>query len=622
MSTLTAPNPTSAGQEPTGGRRSLLSRIITARDHRGVRLPSRRNDATQILVLAIVVAAFLAFSVGARGGSQVQLGIDIAMFVALAYSWNIISGFTGYISFGQVVFFGFGALFTAELIIHADTPWYLAAVLGGVASAIIAIPVGMIMLRLRGIYFALGMFGLAYIVSLLCSQWSYTGGSTGLVVPGALAQTEVLLAVTGVAVLAFAANAFMARSHFGLRAMAIRDDEEVAAAVGVRTTQVKVIAFALSAVMPAIVGGFIAYNRAFIDSSTVFDPTLDLMVIVFVLAGGIGTVWGPLIGASVLTIANEQLSTRLPDYQLALFGVLVILITIFLPGGIVSLFNKIGWLRREIVKGPHSLRDRSDLEASLEHVRDVPMNGAQTGELLSCRDVGVKFGGVHALRGVDFDVPRGRAVFIIGANGAGKTTLFNAIAGVVRPSSGTITFDGIPIRKLSAQSLARRGMARTYQIPRPFESLTVWENILIAALGGRRRHQAVGQTQWVVRVLGLEDICFSASDTLPIGHRRMVELGRALALQPKLILLDEVMAGMSEDELERVREAIRSMPSFGVEAIAGIEHVIKAIVDLTDEIVVLDQGARIISGAPAEILRHPEVIRAYLGISIETETQA
>ncbi|RBY79892.1 hypothetical protein DQ238_09735 [Geodermatophilus sp. TF02-6] len=603
--------------EPAGGSlvASLMGRGRTARSagSTGGRLPSTRSDVVQVLVLVAVVGAFLAWGLLGTPARN-QLAIDVAMFVALAYAWNIISGFTGYVSFGQVVFFGIGGFVTAELIIHLQVPWFLATVLGGLAGALLAVPIGWVMLRLQGIYFALGMFGLAFVVSLLLSQWEFTGGSTGLVVPGVIAQQEVLLGVTGVAVLAFLMNAFLARSPFGLRAMAVRDDEQVAEAMGVPTTRTKVLAFTLSAVFPALVGGMVAYNRAYIDTSTMFNPAIDLQVIVLVLAGGIGTLWGPLIGAVLLTLVSHELATALPDHQLALFGALVILVTIFLPGGLVSLANRFGWLRREIVRGPAELPPEDELERALAAAhapRDADRPAGE--ELLVASGVGVTFGGVQALRDVDFTVRRGETVFIIGANGAGKTTLFNAITGMVRTSAGTISFDGLPVQGVRAHVLARRGLARTFQIPRPFGSMTVWENVYLAALGGRHRRQAHAQAAWVVQVLGLQDIRFAASDTLAVGHRRMVELARALALGPSLILLDEVMAGMSDDELERVREAIRRMPSFGVDAVAGIEHVIKAIVDLADEIVVMDRGSRIISGEPNEILRHPEVIRAYLG---------
>ncbi|GAC1374300.1 MAG: branched-chain amino acid ABC transporter ATP-binding protein/permease [Acidimicrobiales bacterium] len=604
------------------GPRSGLSSGDRDRAQSGGRLPSRRSDLIQAASFAGVAVVLVLW--GFFGGRP-QLAIDVGMFVALAYSFNVISGFTGYVSFGQVLFFGFGALLTTELIIHAGLSWYVAAPMSGVFGGLVAVPIGLVMLRLKGIYFALGMFGLTYVVELVASQWAYTGGSQGLAVPGVIAQKPVLIVMAGLMTCGFGINGFMARSSFGLRAMAIRDDEQVASAMGVATTRVKVLSFALSAVLPAVVGGVVAYNRAFIESSSIFDPAIDLQVIVFVLAGGIATLWGPLIGAVVLTLVSDQLSRHVPDYQLALFGVLIILITVYLPGGIVSVFNRRGWLRREIVKGLDALPTRSELEMVLDgttggdHGADRP--DAERGELLTCKGVDVHFGGVRALQRVDFTVSNGDTVFIIGANGAGKTTLFNAITGVVKISAGSIYFDGADINKMSPDELARRGLGRTFQIPRPFESMTVWENILVAAFCGRRRHHAVAQTAWVVRVLGLDHLCHAAAATLAVGDRRMLELGRALALRPKLILLDEVMAGMSDEELEIVRDAIRKMPSFGVGAVAGIEHVIKAIVDLSDEIVVLDNGARILSGEPREILRHPEVIRAYLGGPVNEDVE-
>lgn len=595
---------------------SLLTRGARSARHSGGRVPSRRGDGLQVAVLTALVMAFLSWGLSGEPAST-QLAIDIATFVVLAYSFNIISGFTGYLSFGQIVFFGLGAYATALLVIHTEIPWFLACLVGGAGAALLAAPIGWVMLRLRGIYFALGMFGLSYIVALLVSQWDLAGGSTGLIVPGVIATQEVLVGVTAAGALAFAVNAWMSRSAFGLRAMAVRDDEEVAEAVGVATTRTKVIAFVLSAVLPGVVGGMVAYNRGFIDTSTVFNPALDLQVIVLVLAGGIGTLWGPLIGAVVLTIVSDQLAESFPDYQLALFGLLIVLITVLLPGGIVSLVNKAGLLRREIVRGRPELPTEAHLEKELAAAHAHRRTVHTDGDLLVCRDVGVTFGGVQALREVDFTVRRGQTVFIIGANGAGKTTLFNAVAGAVTPSKGSILFDGEPVvGGAPAHRLARRGLARTFQIPRPFTSMTVWENVYLAALGGRYRNRAEEQAAWVVQVLGLADIRFHASDTLAVGHRRMVELGRALALGPSLILLDEVMAGMSDIELEVVRDAIRRMPGFGVDAIAGIEHVLKAIVDLADEIVVMDRGVTILKGEPAEVLRHPEVIRAYLGSGV------
>lgn len=581
---------------------------------RGPRLATRRGNALEAGIAVGLVAVALLW--GLSGGAyRLQVATNVALFVALAYSFNVISGFTGYLSFGQVTFYGIGGFTMAGLLIHSPVPWYWAAPLCGIVAGLFAIPLGLVMLRLRGIYFALGMFGLVALLTLVAARWKFTGGSTGLVVPSALQPRNIFLAMMAVAILGLMLNVFMVRSTFGLKAMAIRDDEEVAAAMGVRTLRIKVIAFALSAVLPAVAGGLVAYNRGFIDSSSMFDAAVDLQTLLFVLAGGIGTLGGPLLGAVVLEFANSQLSSSYPQYQLALFGLFIILITLFLPQGIVSLLNRVGLLRRIIIKASDVMPTMATLDERLEAhaTREMSPPSAPGAEILGCQGVSVSFGGVQALTGVDFSVHEGEMVCIIGANGAGKTTLFNAISGIVPTVSGEITFDGRSVSHDSSQALARRGLGRTFQIPRLFESLTVWENILLAALGGRAADIAQDQAAWVIRILGMEEIRLHPAATLPVGHRRMVELGRALALKPKLILLDEVMAGMSDDELERVRDAIRRMPTFGVGGVTGIEHVIRAVVDLADRMIVLDQGRKIVEGPPSEILKHPEVIRAYLG---------
>jgi branched-chain amino acid transport system permease protein len=573
-------------------------------------VPSRRRDAIEYGVFALLVIAAIVYTIN---GSlyRVQVSIDMATLVALAYGWNIISGFTGYISFGQISFFGFGAFATAELVIHAGMAWWVAAPLAGLMSAAAAVPLGMIMLRLRGIFFAIGMHGVLTVLGLLAAQWTFTGGGVGLTLPGSLDQSTIFLALMVMVVIAAGINLYMSRSRFGLRAMAVRDDEEAASAMGVGTVRVKVAAFVLSAFVPAVVGGLVAYNRSYIDAPSAFSSTMEVQVMLYAIAGGMGTFWGPLLGTVPLQLIGDQLWLNYPGVQLGLFGFLIILIVLFMRGGVTSVFNRFGLLNRTIHRPPDPLPSLEDLE------RRRPGPGDERhGNVLEVRGVKVRFGGVHALRGVDLTVEHGEIVCIIGANGAGKTTLFNAITGMVHVSEGSLLLDGEDIGGMPVHRRARRGLGRTFQIPRPFESMTVWENIYLAAASGRRGADASDQAAWVVRVLGLEDIWLRPVATLPVGHRRMVELARALALQPELIMLDEVMAGMSHDELERVRQAIREMPRFGVGAVAGIEHVIRAIIDIADRIVVVDEGRIIASGAPHEIMEHPDVVRAYLGAEV------
>lgn len=560
--------------------------------------------ARAALIGAVFVA--LAIAIPFTGSAYtLQLATDVLTFVALAYGWNLISGFTGYLSFGQASFYGLGAYSTAVFVMHGHVPWYFAIGLGGVVAAVSAAVLGPIMLRLRGILFALGMFGLARILSVAFSDWNYVGGSMGVTLPAQLTPVAVYAGMALLACAAFALNAFFARSGFGLDAMSVREDEDAATALGVPTTRVKVIAFVLSAVLAGLAGGLVAWSRSYLDPSSAFDPAIDLRTVVFVLFGGIGTLWGPLIGTAVLMVVGEQFLVYFPNLELALYGVVVIATVLALPGGLVSLANRYGWLRRRAALAPPSLPVG---EAPLA----PPVPEGDTA-VLEVTDLSVRFGGLVALDEVSFTIRRGETVSIIGANGAGKTTLFNAITGFVTPSGGDIRFNGVSVIKLPVFRRVHRGMARTFQIPRLMPSMTVWENVVMASRHGRQSHQAVAHAAWVLRTVGLDRLWLDPAERLTPGLQRELELARVLALQPDLVLLDEVMAGMTRDEQESVRTVIRRLGQFGVAGIVCVEHVIAAIADLSDRMVVLDFGRKIAEDVPAKVLKNPVVVRAYLG---------
>jgi len=563
-----------------------------------------------IVILAVFIAAPVYGS-----AYTVQLATDILTFTALAYGWNLISGFTGYLSFGQVSFYGIGAYATGILVLHTSIPWYVAACMGGVLAMLVAIVLGPIMLRVRGILFALSMFGLARIFAVLFSDWNYAGGGNGLTLPAVLTPIGVYVFAGLLALAGLGLNAWYARSGFGLDAMGVREDENAAAAVGVPTTRVKVTAFALSAVLAGLAGGLVAWNRSYIDPPSVFDPTIDLQTVVFVLFGGMGTVWGPLIGTAILTIVGEQLLVYFPNLELALYGLVIIGTVLLLPGGVVSLANRWGWLRRPIVLAPRTLPFGVPPQRATVPEPGAPMLDAAGGNtpVLEVDGLGVRFGGLVALDGVSFSIARGETIAIIGANGAGKTTLFNAITGFVPPTSGDIRLRGRSVAQLPAFRRARSGMARTFQIPRLMRPMTVWENVLAAARHGRQGHRAVLHAVWAVHTVGLAELWLAPVSRLSPGHQRRLEFGRVLALDPDLVLLDEVMAGMTRDEQEEMRVVIRRLHSFGVTGVAMVEHVIAAIADLSDRMIVLDFGRKIAEGTPDEVLRDPAVIRAYLG---------
>jgi len=561
-----------------------------------------RNPVAMVaLAISIVCAGVAPLLVS---GYLLQLATDTLMFAALAYSWNIISGCTGYLSFGQVSFFGIGAYATSVLVIHTGMPWYVAAPIASALAGVIAALLGTVMLRLRGIMFALGMLGLSRILMVLSANWGFIGGAAGLTLPAELTPVAVYLAMWVVVVAAFGLNAFVLNSGWGLSVIGVRDDEVAAAAIGVPTSRVKVIAFIMSALAPAAVGGLVAWNRSFMDPASAFDPTLDLQVIVFALFGGIGTLWGPALGTVFLMLIGEQFWAYLPDLQLALYGGLVIAVVLAFPGGIVGLANRIGWLRRSPVLAPETF-------PTVPSAPHAPPPADET--IIDVRNLTVRFGGLVALNGISLSVRRGEMVSIIGANGAGKTTLFNAITGFVKPSDGDVLYLGKPVADIPSYERARQGIARTFQIPRLMETLTVWENTLLAARHGKRADKAVEQAAWALHVVKMNELWLEPTTKLSPGQQRRLEMARALALNPTVILLDEVMAGMTRDEQGEIRAVLREFRNYGVAGVAGVEHVISAVADISDRMIVLDRGRKIAEGKPDTVLRDPLVIESYLG---------
>jgi branched-chain amino acid transport system permease protein len=271
--------------------------------------------------------------------------IQLLVFTVLAYSWNLIGGYAGYTHFGQICFFGLGAYVGALLIQKIGMPWYLAVPLAGLSGIALAIPLGTAMLRLKGPYFAIGMFGLTRVLeSFVLGFDSITQGGTGLYLVPVDNMRPVYFTLVGLALLMIIATWRLDNSRLGLKLLAIREDEQAAEALGIRTTRLKIITFVISAIAPAIVGALYAVYLGFIDPPTAFSPVMELTTIAIVLLGGMGTVFGPLVGAIVLSIINELLWARFPEYYLAIVGFMILLSVLLMPRGIVNLGIKKSWI--------------------------------------------------------------------------------------------------------------------------------------------------------------------------------------------------------------------------------------------------------------------------------------
>jgi branched-chain amino acid transport system permease protein len=298
--------------------------------------------------LAVIGVGAVAAIVLPFVGSEyaVSFGIQLLIFLVLAYSWNWIGGYTGYTHFGQVGFFGIGAYVGSLLNFHYGVPWHLAAIAAAAAGAVLALPLGGAMLRLKGPFFAIGMFGLARVLEAFALGFdSVTGGGTGIYLKPVSDLKPIYYAVAFVALMMSLLTWKLDNSRLGLKLLAIREDESAAESLGIPTTRLKIGTFVASAVAPAAMGSIYAVYLGFIDPPTAFAPNIELTTIAMVLLGGMGTVLGPLVGSLVLSVVNEVLWANYPQIYLACVGVIVLLAVLFMPRGIVNLGMRSGWLR-------------------------------------------------------------------------------------------------------------------------------------------------------------------------------------------------------------------------------------------------------------------------------------
>jgi len=257
------------------------------------------------------------------------------LFTGLAYGWNIISGYAGYLSFGQITFFGIGAYVVAIGTTRFHAEWWVCALVGGALCAVLAVPMGYLMLRLQGPFFALGMLGLAQSLRIATDTIPFTGGAEGIYLPPGSNAVAVYYWTLGILILAILLTAWVDRSAFGLRLRALREDERAAGTLGVDTTSSKVQAFVLSAIIPALLGGGYAWYLTYVEPSSIYSTEIELQTVAMAILGGMGTLWGPLVGGILMSQVSESLSTRFPQTHLMIFGALIVILLIALPRGIV-----------------------------------------------------------------------------------------------------------------------------------------------------------------------------------------------------------------------------------------------------------------------------------------------
>jgi branched-chain amino acid transport system permease protein len=566
---------------------------------------------------AVAAIAVLGFLPMARLPAFYDSFLYIVFFwISLSTSWALLSGFAGYFSLGHAAFFGLGVYVTADLTTKFGWPFLATLPVAAALPALLALGVGAIVFRLRrlrGELFALLTLSVTFVIATIILNTPIDGG--GGIFMSAVPLPNLMPTPTGtiyllgfilcVATLGIAWT--VAHSRLGMGLFAIHDDEDVAEAKGVPTLRYKLIAFALSAAIAGAVGGIHAMYVGFITVSGTFELTVPLYVVLMSVLGGARNWFGPAIGATIITVllyafisGGEAMVGR------ALVGVILIAAILWLPDGFVPAAKK--WLAK---------RHRTTLRPVLAEVAPVVPAAKPVGDavLLQVRGATKRFGGLQALAGVDLDVREGEILGLVGPNGSGKTTLINVVSGFYPPTSGSVTMAGVEIGNLPGHEIARRGVARTYQIPRPFVNMTVRENVVLAATFGNPARAASEIRDEALHWIGFTGLA-GKEEVLPAGlnlhERKFLELARALAAKPRLLLLDEVLSGLNPTEVDNAIRLVRAIRAQGA-TIVFVEHLMRAVVELSDRIAVLNEGKLFALGAPREVMRDPRVVSIYLG---------
>ena len=609
-----------------------------------------------LLTVALVVFPLFAST------AVVNVGVYALIYGLAAIGLSLLMGLAGQVSLGHAAFFAVGAYTQALLVTKAGWSMWPAAVIATLAAMVVALLVGLPLLRLRGHFLALATLGLGIIVTVVVRELEITGGTSGLYgIPkpefgGRLYNSaqEYFWLLSPFVVIGMLLATNLVRSRMGRALGAVNDSEVAAECLGVDTFALRLRVFVLAAGYAGLAGVFYAHWLGVVSPEAAgFELSVELLLMV--VLGGLGSVWGALTGAVAVSVmdegARDLITAVIPgasgEVQLLAFGVVLVLVIILVPGGLAQLWHQLTAARTAhsteaaATRTAHSTGSTSASSVQQTPVSDSRLAGLLDGAdlpergspLLVVRDLTKRYGGVIALDHVDLDVAAGEIVALIGPNGAGKTTAFNMVSGVLPPTSGTVTLRGREVQGQRPHVAASLGATRTFQNLQVFSSATVLGNVKVArhlrsragilrGMAGMARSEERNidaAAREALDALGLTDHSDRPVADLPFGMQRQVEIARALALGPALVMLDEPMAGLSGPERTSLSALLREASRARV-AVLIVEHDVEAVLALADRVAVLDDGRLIAMGEPAEIRNDPAVIAAYLGVAAEDES--
>lgn len=571
--------------------------------------------SARTIALAVLALAALVYLIARADGYQLFVISLVGLTAIVGIGLNVLLGLTGQISLGHVAFYAIGAYVVGILTIRTGLSFWLAlplaTLIAGIAGGLLAIPA----LRVRGPYLAMVTIAFGFVVEQGAAEWSeLTGGWNGLsgIPAPSLFGTEMSERGTTFLVLILTVTlvilyALLSASPWGRAMRALRDSEVASQSIGLDPMLIRATAFALSAAAAGLAGGAFASISNFIspESFPFFQSILFLLV---VMIGGAERVMGPVAGAVVVVLLPEALSF-LAQYRLLLVGLLLLLVLLLAPVGFVGLIG------RFISAKPQGRAAEASRDIAPYLRRSAPAS-------LSVGGLSVRFGGVRAVSDLSFEAKPGEITSIIGPNGAGKSTVLNLIGGFSVADSGTVRLGERSITGLASNRVAREGLARTYQTTQLFSNMPVIDNVLVALRGGRlgwgsmfspdRDTEARAIAESLLAFVGYRGTLDTLAGALPHVDKRFVEIARALALAPRVLLLDEPAAGLDDSDTEHLGGLLAQLARFGI-AVILVEHDMTLVMSVSNHVVVLDAGVKIAEGPPAAVAADPAVLKAYLG---------